>query len=942
MFIDFLCSLEPFRVPIAGKVDCCVFDKTGTLTTDELVAVGIVSESAKLSDLKSAFASAIASLSTSEKNSVLEARSSNGASTAGMAPLKDASVEALLVLGACNSLVLVDGKVAGDPLETASMKGIGWELLEGDICRPKPASLVDRNVVLNVTEGKVEIKQVRILARHHFSSKLQRMSVLGVVPGVEGGFALVKGSPEALLAMCPRVSEEYTQIASDLAKRGMRVIALGYKRLTTSQLRSCIESRSETESELTFCGFVSFTCRVRKDSADIVRQLRGGGCVVAMATGDAILTGIHVAREVGITTETKRSIQILEQSGSGFVWSDYNTEVKTSASFDAHSLQRLASESDLCVSGSVISSALDANSSLREHLHLFCVFARMRPDEKERVLLAMKDHGRTTLMCGDGANDVGALKQAHVGIALLSGFGDLNGSKITEGKVVKATPPVNGASNGAVALPVITESQQAFYDAVNIQESELELSQIPFPDLIKRLRLIGVEPNDYPEANNSKALSALYLEKAALVKEEKKDMLRRIRYAKLTPAEQKIELAREQRETAEKKAKEFQDEYSRLLQKGESWAMVKAMQNIWKSTNEEMKKKREESTFENHAGKMASMMEGFESMEDTELPMIKIGDASVASPFTSKMPSIRSAVDIIRQGRCTLVTTIQMYQILALNCLISAYSLSVLHLDGIKYGDKQMTCLGILSSISFVSISRSKPLEKLSAVTPLKSIFHPALFLSLLGQFSLHLLTMYMLVQECKKIVPLDSRPEFMKEFKPSLLNSVVFLVSAVQNVSVFVVNLKGPPFMGGLVQNSPLLWSLTFTFVGTFFCASEYIPQLNSWLQLEPFPSASFRNMVLTYLFCDVVGAFLWDRLMLGIFAFQILRASLESTTRDDVFNILKKLVWVGLIVRWVATQDYSEVIAEMEKASNATAPNVMMDTLVSNATGAHLGGEF
>lgn len=60
------------------------------------------------------------------------------------------------------------------------------------------------------------------------------------------------------------------------------------------------------------------------------------------------------------------------------------------------------------------------------------------------------------------------------------------------------------------------------------------------------------------------------------------------------------------------------------------------------------------------------------------------------------MPSIRSCVDIVRQGRCTLVTSIQMYQILALNCLISAYSLSVLYLDGVKYGDTQMTAMGML------------------------------------------------------------------------------------------------------------------------------------------------------------------------------------------------------------------------------------------------------
>ena len=55
-----------------------------------------------------------------------------------------------------------------------------------------------------------------------------------------------------------------------------------------------------------------------------------------------------------------------------------------------------------------------------------------------------------------------------------------------------------------------------------------------------------------------------------------------------------------------------------------------------------------------------SLAQQFDDMDDAGLPMVKLGDASIAAPFTSKMPSIKSCVDIVRQGRCTLVSSIQM------------------------------------------------------------------------------------------------------------------------------------------------------------------------------------------------------------------------------------------------------------------------------------------
>ena len=54
-----------------------------------------------------------------------------------------------------------------------------------------------------------------------------------------------------------------------------------------------------------------------------------------------------------------------------------------------------------------------------------------------------------------------------------------------------------------------------------------------------------------------------------------------------------------------------------------------------------------------------------------------------------------------------------MYKILALKCLITAYSLSVQYLDGIKFGDYQVTITGMLMSVCFLCISRAKVLDSI-------------------------------------------------------------------------------------------------------------------------------------------------------------------------------------------------------------------------------------
>ena len=182
--------------------------------------------------------------------------------------------------------------------------------------------------------------------------------------------------------------------------------------------------------------------------------------------------------------------------------------------------------------------------------------------------------------------------------------------------------------------------------------------------------------------------------------------------------------------------------------------------------------------------------------------MVKLGDASIAAPFTSKLPSIRSCVDIVRQGHCTLVSTVQQQQILMLHCLISAYSLSALSLEGSRSSETQMIASGLLLTVASFAFSFAKPLDRLSPLLPLQSIFHPALILSVFGQLAvhaacmLHALTMakeLMSESEISSVIAFQKKADRDAEagvegadsaHKPNLLNTIVFLVETAQQVA--------------------------------------------------------------------------------------------------------------------------------------------------------------
>jgi cation-transporting ATPase 13A1 len=75
---------------------------------------------------------------------------------------------------------------------------------------------------------------------------------------------------------------------------------------------------------------------------------------------------------------------------------------------------------DICVTGPAMKQ-YESRPGWNDLVQNTWVYARVSPSQKEFILTSLKSLGYTTLMAGDGTNDVGALKQAHIGIALLDG-----------------------------------------------------------------------------------------------------------------------------------------------------------------------------------------------------------------------------------------------------------------------------------------------------------------------------------------------------------------------------------------------------------------------------------------------------------------------------------------------------------------------------------------
>ncbi len=184
----------------------------------------------------------------------------------------------------------------------------------------------------------------------------------------EQGYNFLKGAPEIVLGMCkitPQEKARFLGIVDQWAGEGLRMIGLAYRQL----------GRLDDYSGYTWVGLVGMEDPVREGVVEAVRVAQKAGIQVKMITGDYRKTAENIAQTIGIMKED-----------------------------------------DLSMEGPEVASLND--KELQERVKHTSVFARIRPQDKFRIIKALQANGEITSMIGDGVNDAPALQRSNIGVVV--------------------------------------------------------------------------------------------------------------------------------------------------------------------------------------------------------------------------------------------------------------------------------------------------------------------------------------------------------------------------------------------------------------------------------------------------------------------------------------------------------------------------------------------
>ena len=246
---------------------------------------------------------------------------------------------------------------------------------------PTEIALIDLGARHGVVKDTIESQCPR-MGEVAFDSSRKRMTTINRME--DGSLrANVKGGLDEILSVCDRIEtadgvrEITTSDIVDLQKRNesmaesaLRVLAMAYR-----PMDEVSNEMEEVERNLIFVGMVGMIDPEREEVVGAIAECRSAGIRPVMITGDHKVTALAIAKKIGIFRD-----------------------------------------GDLAITGTDLEKLDDAYFDA--NVDKYSVYARIAPEQKERIVTAWQKRGEIVAMTGDGVNDAPALKKADIGVSM--------------------------------------------------------------------------------------------------------------------------------------------------------------------------------------------------------------------------------------------------------------------------------------------------------------------------------------------------------------------------------------------------------------------------------------------------------------------------------------------------------------------------------------------
>lgn len=112
-----------------------------------------------------------------------------------------------------------------------------------------------------------------------------------------------------------------------------------------------------------------------------------------------------------------------------------------------------------------------------------------------------------------------------------------------------------------------------------------------------------------------------------------------------------------------------------------------------------------------------------------------------------------------------------------------------------------------------------------------------------------------------------DDNVDLEGEFTPSLLNSAIYLLQLIQQISTFAINYQGRPFRESIRENKGMYYGLIGVAAVAFSCSTEFIPEINEKLRLVPF-TTEFKTTMTVVMVLDYAGCWIIEKTLKWAFS--------------------------------------------------------------------------